>query len=212
MMMLSVMREYEVNKMEIKIDARGLACPKPVIETKKALDQIPEGNIITLVDNAIARDNVSKLAKSMQLHFTVEEADGNFQISIFKGEYVGLGDEGIENRPNLSNLVMLVASDVLGEGERELGEILMKGYFYALAEYEPYPKAVIFMNAGVKLAIEGSPVLEHVKRLQEYGTEVMSCGTCLDYYGIKALLGVGEVSNMYTIVEYISEANNTIKL
>ncbi|MDK2867655.1 MAG: hypothetical protein PWP38_1970, partial [Clostridiales bacterium] len=80
--------------MEIKIDARGLACPKPVIETKKALDQIPEGNIITLVDNAIARDNVSKLAKSMQLHFTVEEADGNFQISIFKGEYVGLGDEG----------------------------------------------------------------------------------------------------------------------
>jgi len=198
--------------MEIKIDARGLTCPKPVIETKKALEQIPEGNIITLVDNSIARDNVSKLASSLHLHFTVEEQEGNYQISIFKGEYANYQDDNIEKRPDLSNVVFLIGTDVLGEGDRELGEILMKGYIYALTEYEPYPKAIIFVNSGVKLAIEGAATLPHLKQLQEVGSEIMICGTCLDYYGIKPLLAVGEVTNMYSIVEYMSEAGNTIKL
>jgi len=198
--------------MEIKIDARGLACPKPVIETKKALEQIPEGNIITLVDNSIARDNVSKLASSLHLHFTVEEQEENYQISIFKGEYANYQEENVEKRPNLSNVVFLIGTDTLGEGDRDLGEILMKGYIYALTEYEPYPKAIIFVNSGVNLAIEGAATLQHLKQLQEVGTEIMVCGTCLDYYGIKPLLAVGEVTNMYSIVEYMSEAGNTIKL
>lgn len=198
--------------MEIKIDARGLACPKPVIETKKALEQIPEGNIITLVDNVIARENVSKLAKSMKLHFTVEEAEGEYQISIFKGEVLTMQEENLQKRPDLSNTVIVITTDVLGEGERELGKILMKGYLYALASYEPYPKAIIFINSGVNLAIEGASGLEQLKLLESYGTEILSCGTCLDYYNLKSLLAVGEVSNMYTIVEYMAEANNTIKL
>jgi len=198
--------------MEIKIDARGLACPKPVIETKKALEQIPEGNIITLVDNSIARDNVSKLASSLHLHFTVEEQEENYQISIFKGEYANYQEENVEKRPDLSNVVFLIGTDTLGEGDRDLGEILMKGYIYALTEYEPYPKAIIFVNSGVNLAIEGAATLQHLKQLQEVGTEIMVCGTCLDYYGIKPLLAVGEVTNMYSIVEYMSEAGNTIKL
>jgi selenium metabolism protein YedF len=198
--------------MEIKIDARGLSCPKPVIETKKALEQIPEGNIITLVDNSIARDNVSKLASSLHLHFTVEEQDGNYQISIFKGEYANYHDENVEKRPDLSNVVFLIGTDVLGEGDRDLGEILMKGYIYALTEYEPYPKAIIFVNSGVRLTIEGAATLPHLRQLQEMGSEIMICGTCLDYYGIKPLLAVGEVTNMYSIVEYMSEAGNTIKL
>jgi len=202
----------EVNDMEIKIDARGLACPKPVIETKKALEQIPEGNIITLVDNSIARDNVSKLASSLHLHFTVEEQEENYQISIFKGEYANYQEENVEKRPELSNVVFLIGTDTLGEGDRDLGEILMKGYIYALTEYEPYPKAIIFVNSGVNLAIEGAATLQHLKQLQEVGTEIMVCGTCLDYYGIKPLLAVGEVTNMYSIVEYMSEAGNTIKL
>lgn len=195
--------------MEIRIDARGLACPKPVIETKKALEQIPEGNIVTIVDNEIARDNVSKLANSMKLHFTISEAGGGYEVSIFKGNYA---EEMPEKRPDLANTVLLIGTDCLGEGEEKLGKILMNGYLYALTEYEPFPKAILLINSGIKLAIEGSQTVEHLKTLVEKGTEVLSCGTCLDYYDLKHALAVGGVTNMYTIVEMMSEANNTIKL
>ena len=110
--------------MEVKIDARGLLCPKPVIETKKALEGLKEGNIITLVDNQVAKDNVSKLAKSLNLHFCVTEADGNYEISIFKGAYAQSAEDMVQKRPDLANLVILVGKDTMGDGERELGEVL----------------------------------------------------------------------------------------
>ncbi len=198
--------------MEVKIDARGLACPKPVIETKKALEGLKEGNIITVVDNAIARDNVSKLAKSLMLDYTITEVDGNYQISIFKGEYSNQAEDMVQKRPDLANTVIFVGSDVMGTGDDVLGAVLIKGYFYTLTEYEPYPKAILFVNSGVKLTCEGSPVVEYLKKLMELGTEVLSCGTCLDYYHLKDQLAVGGVTNMYTIVETMQEANNTIRI
>lgn len=198
--------------MEVKIDARGLACPKPVIETKKALEGLKEGNIITVVDNAIARDNVSKLAKSLMLDYTITEVDGNYQISIFKGEYSNQAEDMVQKRPDLANTVILVGSDVMGTGDDVLGAVLIKGYFYTLTEYEPFPKAILFVNSGVRLTVEGSPVIEYLKKLMEMGTEILSCGTCLDYYHMKDQLAVGGITNMYTIVETMQEANNTIRI
>lgn len=198
--------------MEVKIDARGQACPKPVIETKKALDGIQEGNIITIVDNYVAKENVSKLAKSLKLHYCVTEANGEFEISIFKGSYAQSAEDMVQKRPDLANVVVLVTKDVLGDGSRELGEILIKSYFYALSESEPYPKAIIFLNSGVKIPTLNPQVSEYLIKLIAMGTEIHSCGTCLDYYGLKDMLQVGEVSNMYTIVELMNEANNTITL
>ncbi|HAS73520.1 MAG TPA: sulfurtransferase-like selenium metabolism protein YedF [Clostridiales bacterium UBA8960] len=198
--------------MEIKIDARGLQCPKPVIETKKALEGIREGNIITVVDNDVAKENVSKLAKSMKLHFSVSEMDGTYEISIFKGAYAESAEEMVQKRPDIANLVILVGSDVMGEGDRTLGEVLIKSYFYALSETEPYPKAILFINSGVKLTTSHPQIIEYLKKLMDMGTEIHSCGTCLDYYKIKEMLQVGGISNMYTIVELMNEANNTIRI
>jgi selenium metabolism protein YedF len=198
--------------MEVKIDARGLLCPKPVIETKKALDGLKEGNIITLVDNQVAKDNVSKLAKSLNLHFCVTEADGDYEISIFKGAYAQSAEDMVQKRPDLANLVILVGKDTMGDGERELGEVLIKSYFYALSEAEPYPKAIIFINSGIRLTTMNLQVIEYLKKLSDMGTEILSCGTCLDYYGLKDMLQIGGISNMYTIVELMNEANNTITL
>ncbi|MDH8679208.1 sulfurtransferase-like selenium metabolism protein YedF [Fusibacter bizertensis] len=198
--------------MEVKIDARGLLCPKPVIETKKALEGLKEGNIITLVDNQVAKDNVSKLAKSLNLHFCVTEADGNYEISIFKGAYAQSAEDMVQKRPDLANLVILVGKDTMGDGERELGEVLIKSYFYALSEAEPYPKAIIFINSGIRLTTMNLQVIEYLKKLSDMGTEILSCGTCLDYYGLKDMLQIGGISNMYTIVELMNEANNTITL
>jgi len=198
--------------MEVKIDARGLVCPKPVIETKKALEGIKEGNIITVVDNYVAKDNVSKLAKSLKLHFSVSEVEGGFEISIFKGAYAESSEETVQKRPDLANLVIVVGKDVLGEGDRALGEALMKSYFYALSESEPYPKAIIFLNNGVKLPTSNPQIIDYLKKLTDMGTEIHVCGTCLDYYHLKEMLQVGSISNMYTIVELMNEANNTITL
>ncbi len=197
--------------MKVEVDARGLDCPKPVIQTKKALENLKEGSILTVVDNAIAKENVSKLAKSMKLHYNVAEKNGNFYIDIFKGEEMGpeiLGEE----RPTLNDLVILVGTDKMGEGSDELGEVLIQGYFYSLTEVEPYPKAILFLNSGVNLTVMDSPVLDHLRILESKGVEVLSCGTCLDYFDLKDKLGVGGVSNMYTIVEMMNGAKNTIKL
>ena len=197
--------------MKVEVDARGLDCPKPVIQTKKALEKLKEGSLVTVVDNAIAKENVSKLAKSMNLHYNVAEKNGYFYIDIFKGEEMGpeiLGEE----KPTLNDLVILMGKDKLGEGSDELGEVLIQGYFYTLTEVEPFPKAILFVNSGVNLTVEDSPVIDHLRTLESKGVEVLSCGTCLDYFGLKEKLGVGGVSNMYTIVETMNGAKNTISL
>ncbi len=198
--------------MKKEVDARGLECPKPVIQTKKALENLKEGSVVTIVDNEIAKENVSKLAKGMNLHYNVRAEGEFFYIDIFKGEESLGPDILAEQKPALNDLVILVGTDTLGEGSEELGQVLMNGYMYTLTEVEPFPKAVIFLNAGVKLTSEGSAVIDHLRILEAGGVEILSCGTCLDYYNVKDKLQVGGVSNMYTIVETMNKAKNTVKL
>lgn len=202
--------------MNKEVDTRGMNCPLPVIHTKKALEAIETGKITTIVDNDVAKENVLKLAKSMDLKVDIKEAQGNYYIDIFKNQVTDLvGLESLDIQCNINNkkdLVILISTDILGEGSEELGRLLMKSYLYALTEVKPYPKSVIFLNAGVKLAIEGSEAVEHIRTLESYGVEILSCGTCLDYFKIKDKLTVGGISNMYTIVEKLNNASNTIKM
>ncbi|QZY55116.1 sulfurtransferase-like selenium metabolism protein YedF [Crassaminicella profunda] len=195
--------------MNKKVDARGLSCPKPVIETKKVLDGLKEGSITTIVDNEVAMQNVSKLAKSLNYDVDTKEENGDYYVYIHRGE----GNEEIicqceEER----DLVILFGSDMLAEGSEELGKILMKGYIYTLTEYTPYPKTLLFMNSGVKLTVEGSEVLDYLKHLESEGVELLSCGTCLDYFHLKDKLAVGSVSNMYSIVDALHGAKNRVTL
>ena len=196
--------------MNKQVDARGLSCPKPVIETKKILDQLREGSsVTTIVDNEIAVENVTKLAQSMALHVDVEEIEGNYYINIHKG--IEINEVRMES--NLKkNMVIMIASETMGEGSNELGKVLMKGFLYTLTETRPFPKAVLFINSGVKLTTEGSEVVEYIRNLESEGVEVLSCGTCLDYFNLKNKLMVGGVSNMYTIVEKMSSAKNSIRI
>lgn len=196
--------------MNKQVDARGLSCPRPVIETKKILEEIKEGSVTTIVDNKIAVENVKKLAKSMAFDVDVKEIEGNFYINIFKGEARSM-EMNLE--PNLKkDMVIMIASDCMGEGSKELGQVLMKGFMYALTEAKPYPKALLFINSGVKLTTEGSAAIEYIRQLEGEGVEVLSCGTCLDYYSLKNKLLVGGVTNMYTIVEKMNGAKNTIRI
>jgi selenium metabolism protein YedF len=188
-----------------KIDARGLQCPQPVIMAKKALEQIESGEIIAIVDNATAKENISRLAINMNYQHEIEEKEGCYYIKIIKTESRTKKDEN-------NDFVIVITTDKLGTGEAELGQLLMKTYTYTLNETTPYPKAVIFINSGVKLVVDGSEALENIQRLEEKNIEIISCGTCLDYYNIKNNLKVGIVGNMYTIVEYMHNAAKVINI
>lgn len=200
--------------MKKEVDARKQACPKPVIMTKKALDDIADGVVTTIVDNEVAKENVSKLAKSLNYEYTVEKGQADeYYIHITKGEVAEEVNENNTCVPNtFKDMVILFGNDKLGEGSDELGNILMKGYIYTLTESIPFPSTLLFLNNGVRLTVEGSPVLDDLKKLQSEGVEILSCGTCLDFYNLKDKLSVGEITNMYTIVEKMKNATNTITL
>ena len=201
--------------MERTIDARGLACPKPVILTKKGIEAIEEGIITTIVDNEIAKDNLSKLAKSMGLEYKVEDVEGNYEVTISKGKASELiSTQKVTEKVQQVNdgAVIVIPSDLMGSGDPELGRILMNSFIYTVSETKPYPKAILLYNSGVKLTIKSSAVLEDLLLLEKVGVEIISCGTCLDFYELKDELGVGEISNMYTIYEKMSGPQNTITI
>lgn len=194
--------------MRKEVDARGVACPKPVIMTKKALDEIVEGVITTIVDNEVAKENVSKLAKNSDFKFDIEKSGEDYHINITKG-IVEDTEDAVCTPNNFKDMTIVFGQDKMGKGSDELGNILIKGFIYTLTESLPFPSSLVFLNSGVKLTVEDSEVLEDLKKLEEEGVEILSCGTCLDYYNIKDKLQVGEISNMYNILEKIKNANNT---
>ncbi|MFZ5639516.1 MAG: sulfurtransferase-like selenium metabolism protein YedF [Bacillota bacterium] len=189
------------------VDARGLPCPMPVINTKKILDNIREGTITTIVDNDAAKENVLALARGMGCDVKVEQKDNDFYIQITKTDFCSLA-----KNEESGNTVIFCSSSELGRGSAELGAILMKSFMFTLVESAERPRAMLFVNSGVYLTCEGSPVLEHVRNLQEQGVEILSCGTCLDYFKLKEKLLVGQISNMYTIYEKLNKADKVISI
>lgn len=198
--------------MKIEVDARGQLCPRPVIMTKKELDNLPNGILTTIVDNEVAKDNVSKLATSYGYSFTVDKAnDKEYYISITKGE--ATSEEANVCIPDtFKDVTIAIGSNLMGDGAEELGRILMKSFIYTVKETTPWPATIVLFNSGVKLTCEGSEVLDDLKFMADEGVEIISCGTCLDYYNIKDKIQVGEIGNMYTIYEKMRNANNTLNI
>ena len=195
-----------------EIDCRGLNCPQPVINTKKALDNIDEGTIVTIVDNEAAKENVLKFAKGMNLTAEVHENQkGEYHITIHKGTALPVSfEKGIEVAKG--TYAIFVTSNTLGRGNDELGQTLMKSFFYSLTERDALPLTIAFLNSGVYLTCQHSPVLEHLLNIEGRGTEILSCGTCLDFYALKDKLCVGTVSNMFTILEKMLKADKVITI
>jgi selenium metabolism protein YedF len=195
-----------------EIDARGLDCPKPVVLTKKAMADNDE--ILVIVDNKIASENVAKLAQKMKAEVSiVEESADYFKIIIknsgeakVESEAVSAASPNSDAKSNQGK-VYLIASDTLGKGEEELGKILIKGFLSTLLEIKPLPKKVIFLNSGVKMAVLEKDVTAVLEKLETAGVEILICGTCLDYYDLSDQVEVGEVSNMYEIVNSINSSD-----
>lgn len=193
--------------MENIVDCRGLACPEPVVMTKKALDKMEKGELLTIVDNETALKNVTRLAAKEGLAYQVEDLVESFHIHITKSP---MPETRASKRQG--SIAVLITSNVMGKGSEELGAMLIKSFIYTLTQMEDNIKSVIFMNAGVYLTTEGSEALAHLQSLEQRGVEILSCGTCLDYFGLKDKLAVGEASNMYTLTEQMIEAASVICL
>ena len=107
--------------------------------------------------------------------------------------------------------VVVLSSEFMGAGDDELGATLMKAFVFALTQQDELPAAILAYNGGVHLTVEGSPVLDDLKKLAEAGVEIFSCGTCLNHFGIADKLAVGEVTNMYVIVQKQLEAGVVVR-
>ncbi len=190
------------------VDARGLACPQPVIQTRKAMQQADQ--IVTLVDNETAVTNVSRMAERAGWQVNVAPQGEEFRIELTRGAPLPQAGPpaGGAGRP----LLLVVPADIMGRGEAELGAILIRGFFHALGEAQPRPDTIILFNTGVRLACEGSPLLGDLRALEDDGVEVLACGTCLNHFGLTDQLAVGQVSNMYTIAETLVNAGRVITL
>lgn len=201
-----------------QVDARGQACPLPVVRAKKALTAMDAGRLEVLVDNATAADNLESLARALKCTAHREDRDdGTFAVTLSKGaDIVDASQAALEAEPAAASegeaaSVVVIASEFMGAGDDELGAVLMKGFVFALTQLDQLPSTVLLYNSGVKLACEGSASLEDLASLQRAGVEVMSCGTCLAHFGLTERLAVGEVTNMYAIVEKQAAATTVIR-
>ena len=206
---------------KIKVDAMGDQCPRPVIKTKKALKEITETTLVEVhVDNEIAVQNLSKMAKQKNLEYKCEKLEEQHYIIKINAEAEGVSiqqkapaenDKEICYPDRKSNTVVVLSSNQMGNGSEELGQILMKGFIFALTELDELPSTVLLYNSGVKLSTEGSNSIEDLKTLQAQGVEILSCGTCLNYYDLTEKLQVGDVTNMYFILEKMAQADKIIR-
>ena len=195
------------------IDARGLTCPLPVIETRKALRAMEQGLLEVVVDNHIALQNLEKMAQKTGLQYrttTVSEQEYRMEIIVGKVDLVEQQSSSRHERL-IGNTVVVLASQFMGEGDPVLGKILMKGFVYALTELDQFPAKVLLYNSGVKLATTGSEALGDLQKLEQNGVEILSCGTCLDFYKLTEELQVGSVTNMYEIVQSTMEAGKIVQ-
>ena len=194
------------------IDARGKACPTPVIMAKKAISA-GESTFTVLVDNTTAVENLKRLAENQGFDAAVTEQGGAFHLA-----FVRTGCPACEEAVNSplpapgGDWAVFVGRDIIGDGDRELGTNLMRMFFYTLSQGEDKPGAVLFMNAGVKLPTLDEQVVEHLKALSAVGVEILVCGTCLNFYGLTEQLRVGTVSNMYDIVTRMQKAGKVVSL
>ncbi|MDY5026764.1 MAG: sulfurtransferase-like selenium metabolism protein YedF [Oliverpabstia sp.] len=207
--------------MEKAVDARGMACPLPVVNAKKAAEEMHAGDVLTvLVDNEIAVQNLQKFANHKGYQVSGEKLAENeyaVKMQITSGEMQPAQEadekEEISCTPDTKKkgMVVVLSANVMGTGEEKLGKALMKAFVFALTRQDVLPETILCYNTGAYLTCEGADTLEDLKSLEAEGVNIMTCGTCLDFYGMKEKLALGSVTNMYEIVETMENAGKLIR-
>jgi selenium metabolism protein YedF len=200
---------------EIKIvNARGLACPQPVVLAKQAIESHEQVRVI--VDNDTALENVKRLGVKSGCDVKAKKkSDGTYEINLTgkagSAPVKEVFTPSCGASPSQSGpFVILISADRMGRGNDELGYVLISAFLHTICQQEQKPDVMIFYNTGVKLALQDSEVLDDLKELAATGVEMLVCGTCLNYFEAKDQLGVGVVSNMYDIARTMSKAGRLV--
>lgn len=192
------------------IDCRGLSCPRPVLETKKVLDEYSGEEVEVIVDDETAHQNVSRYAAGRDWAVDHIDREGTITRLTLKRKTAGACD--ITTSPAKQEaFVVYLSSETIGRGDDELGKLLMRSFIQSLRDTPPLPKRIIFLNSGVKLATEGSLVLDALRSFADEGVEILSCGTCLDYFRLKDKLRVGKVTNMFEIISCLQNSEKVVQ-
>jgi selenium metabolism protein YedF len=192
------------------LDCRGLACPLPVMRVRDRIASRPGEPFVVLVDNPAAVENVSRfVTKGGGTAAVTPDGDGGATITVSpSGSAPAVSP--VAGPPG--GVVVLVSRETFGEGDKELGELLAKGFFHTLLEAAPLPGAIICINRGVMLSTTPGQIADDLAALASRGVAILSCGTCLAHYGRKDALLAGRVSNMYEITEALMGASSVVPL
>ena len=179
------------------VNAMGEQCPIPVVKTKKVLDSVQgDAEITVLVDNETAVQNLTRMGKNAGAEVLAEKtSDREFHVTL----RVKDRKPSVETTEEINCI-----PDVKGQ-------VLMKGFLFAVTQLDELPKTMLFYNGGATLTTEDSDSLDDLKSLEAQGVTIKTCGTCLNYYGVTEKLKVGEVTNMYDIVETMAKASKVVK-
>ena len=198
----------------VTVDARGDACPLPVVKAKNAIKELNgAGQVEVLVDNEIAVQNLTKMAQQKGYASSAEKrAAQEYRVVLTVGDAAAETPAPAVCAPDTrTDTVVAIGSNQMGVGAEELGKTLLKAFVFALTQQDQLPRTVLFYNGGASLTCEGSPMLEDLKTLEAEGVEILTCGTCLNYYGLTEKLAVGGVTNLYVIAEKLTQAGNVVK-
>jgi selenium metabolism protein YedF len=200
------------------VNTKGQLCPAPLIAAKKALKETTAGeSFLVLTDNKTSFDNLSRFLKDNKAEFKVSESDGIWTLTVTK-----ITGDRVETKveeyctPAISHLekgnyVVAITSDKMGEGDDELGYLLISNFIKALKDLDKLPLHIVFYNKGVTLAVKDSPVIEHIKDLEKMGVEIHLCSTCVNHYKLENIVAAGTLSNMYSIAEILASAGNIVR-
>jgi len=200
------------------VDTKGQQCPAPLIATRKALKETKTGESFkVLIDNKTSFENVSRFLRDNKTEFKVEEKEGVWTLIVTKststGPEVKAEDYCTVDVPHFKqgDFVIVFASDKMGEGEEELGRMLMINFIKAIKDLDVLPKKLVFYNKGVKLGTTDSPVCGHLKEIESMGVGLLFCGTCVNFYSLQEEVKIGTMSNMFDIAQVMASAGNVVK-
>ncbi len=200
------------------IDTRGQQCPAPIIATKKALKEtIPGETLKVLTDNQTSLNNLSCFLKDNNTEFSVTGEEGVWALTILKKTTVA-GQKPAEEYcstkiPHFAhgNFVIVFSSDRMGEGDSELGSLLIVNFIKAVKDLEILPGKMVFYNSGVRLGTPDSPVIAHLEEIEKMGVNMLFCATCAKYYSLEEKIRIGVLSNMFEIAQVMTSASSIIK-
>jgi selenium metabolism protein YedF len=200
------------------VDTKGQLCPAPLIATKRALKETPAGDsFIVLTDNQTSLTNVSRFLKDNNTQFTISEKEGIWSLTVIRST-------GELPKPNAEeycapevphfhkgDFVVAISSDKMGEGDTDLGTLLMTNFIKAIHDLDILPSKMVFYNRGVFLGKKDSTVFELLKDLEKMGVSLFLCGTCINHYSLKDSIIIGSVSNMFEITQIMSSSGKVVK-